>query len=923
MEFVDSGNLAHKLSGAPLPAREAASLVATLARAMHAAHEAGIVHRDLKPANVLLTSDNTPKISDFGLARRMENETGLTRTGVALGTPSYMAPEQAVGKSSATGFSIDIYALGAILYETLTGDPPFRAETAEETVRWVVSHDPLPPSRTNAKVPRDLETICLKCLQKVPRGRYSTAVALAEDLDRFLRGEAILARSESRLERLARRVRRRPLLSAAVVIGSLLVVALIGSGIWFVSERAAVIRAAQDDVTEIASRLKESSWTEARTAIERAKGRLGDGGPADLQTCLKQGDRDLDLAARLDAIRLNVAGTLGDGPATAIASDKEYEHAFRDAGLAAVHEPPEVVATRVKASNIQNALVAALDDWSVRVADKDRQRWLIEVARLSDPNPTEWHREVRNQLVRRDEETLVQLISTAPPLAEQPASLLLAIDYHLTPDSLERIKFLTSVQQTHLNDFWVNLRLANVLLKARQPAESIPYFQAALAIRPNSALVRNNFGVALSSIGRPAEALAQHEQAVKLDPSISHLHYNLAIALWNSNRNDEVVEHLRKAVALDPRNVETRAALRVALVRAGRGDQAEREWKAILDANPPDHDAWYGYAELCAFLGREDDYRRARQDLLAKFGETTDPRVAERTSRACLLLPASGDELARAATLAERAANVDRAAFSGVYPNFLFAKGLADYRQGRFEPAIAIMRGGAGPALGPAPRLVLAMALKANGKDAEALKTLRAAVESYDWRASQVGDQDSWIRHVLRREAERMIIPNLPDFLENKYEPQENDERLALVGICQSTGRTRALAKLYAAAFAASPDMGDDIRVNRRTMGALAAACAGCGRGLDAGDLDEAEKAKWRETALQWLRADLLSCSNEARKTKTARDRVVKTMTRWEREPDLAGIRESSQIAKLPAGEQKQCLELWRDVSNALDDLSR
>jgi serine/threonine-protein kinase len=167
MELVDGGNLAQKLVGTPQPGRQAAHVVATLAGAVQAAHACGIVHRDLKPANVLLTSDGIPKISDFGLARWLHDGASLTQTGVPLGTPSYMAPEQITGESGEVGPATDIYALGAILYEMLTGRPPFRAETATETERQVVAEEPVPPSQLNARVPLDLETICLKCLGRV------------------------------------------------------------------------------------------------------------------------------------------------------------------------------------------------------------------------------------------------------------------------------------------------------------------------------------------------------------------------------------------------------------------------------------------------------------------------------------------------------------------------------------------------------------------------------------------------------------------------------------------------------------------------------------------------------------------------------------------------------------------------------------
>lgn len=268
LEYVEGRSLARRLDGTPLPAAEAASLVETLARTMHYAHERGIIHRDLKPANILLveseekvkgggwrveredehrtpTPSHTPrstlhpprfthhpKITDFGLAKRLDAKSD-TQTGTILGTPCYMAPEQTVAQTAAPDRRTDIYGLGAILYELLTGRPPFRADTPIQTLKQVVEAEPARPRLLNPSVPPDLETVCLKCLEKEPARRYATADELADDLSRFCQGRPVVARPVSRPERLRRWALRNPLpatlaagLALAVVAGLTTAVAL-------------------------------------------------------------------------------------------------------------------------------------------------------------------------------------------------------------------------------------------------------------------------------------------------------------------------------------------------------------------------------------------------------------------------------------------------------------------------------------------------------------------------------------------------------------------------------------------------------------------------------------------------------------------------------------------------------------------------
>jgi serine/threonine protein kinase len=217
LELLDGGDLGGRLAGNPQPGRAAAELLITLSEAMQLAHEAGIVHRDLKPTNILFTADGVPRITDFGLAKRLESDSHQTQSGQIMGSPSYMAPEQARGHAREVGPAADVYALGAILYEMLTGRPPFKGETPIETIRQVVDDEVVAPSRLVPKVPRDLETVALKCLNKEPSRRYESARALAEDLRRFLDGQPIKARRTPLWERGIKWARRRPL--AATLLG--------------------------------------------------------------------------------------------------------------------------------------------------------------------------------------------------------------------------------------------------------------------------------------------------------------------------------------------------------------------------------------------------------------------------------------------------------------------------------------------------------------------------------------------------------------------------------------------------------------------------------------------------------------------------------------------------------------------------------
>jgi serine/threonine-protein kinase len=788
MEFMEGGSLAQKLHGVPQPAREAASMMVLLARAVHAAHQHGVIHRDLKPSNILLTSDGTLKITDFGLARQVQNGAAISMKTARVGTPSYMSPEQAMGKIGAFCPSVDIYSLGAILYEMLTGRPPFKGETASETQRQLIHEEPVPPIRLNGKVPCDLQTICLKCLRKDSQRRYESAANLADDLERFLKGEPVMARPTSLFERGFKWARRHPGIASAIAAGILLLV-ILAVGFQRVSVQQAQRRqAVETDLKELGVLQDRALWTDARGVLAKAEARLEGAGPRDLRERLSQAKSDLDLAMKLDGIRLGRL-TNGQLPYYKSQTSHHYAAAFLQSGFGKTLDDASGVGARIRASAIREALVAALDDWAVCAMSDDERRWLLQVAQIADPDPTGWSARIRDSRSWSDAAVLREL-STSTPVAAQSVSLLLALGERIRDADGDAPAFLKRVQKEHPANFWANLILGDALLRSA-PVEAAGYYRAALASRPGAPVGYTSLGDALfgqnlvdeamayyhkavaidpnyarghTQIGnmhkrmsRPEEAIQCYKHALAVDPNYGWAHYDLATTLDGTGRLEEAMEHFVKFHEIDPSNWYVTNAVRADMPRQGRGQEALIEWERDLAAGPASHDAYFGYAEMCLFLRHEDQYRRARQDLLRRFGTTTDANIAEKVSRACLLFPGTDEETRMASELANRAVAARDQTPQWIFSYFRFAQGLAEFRQGHFDSAISIMSSEAGRVMGPGPRLVIAMAQYRKGDVAEARKTLADAITRFDWNLRHADRRDHFIMHILRREADAMI----------------------------------------------------------------------------------------------------------------------------------------------------------------------
>jgi len=952
MEFVDGGSLADRLAGAPQPPRAAAELLVTLSDAVRAAHEKGIVHRDLKPTNILVMADGCPRISDFGLARQTEQSAGLTVSGLPVGTPSYMSPEQARGETQVLGPPIDVYALGALLYELLTGRPPFRADSSQATLKQVITQDAVPPTRLNCGIPRDLETICLKCLQKVPRERYATAAELRDDVRRFLKNEPIVARPIGLPGRVLRWMRRNPawtaLLATSVFFSAALVAVLLRTALQEAKRR----NESERELQQIGEFQQRGLWSDARVSYQKMEERLrGGGGHQDLEQRLEQIGDDLELVGKLDRIHLNRATSAGDLAHYKSKADQQYLEAFELAGLATSEEQAGVVATRVKASAVRFALIAALDDWAMCASDKSRRAWLLQIVREADPDPLGWKDRIRDPVKWDDREVLSALASSVP-VENQSVSLLLTLGERLRDASIVPTEFLKRVQNEHPTDFWANIAVGNAVLWA-SPVEAAGFFRAALASRTNAAVAytalgdslrvqkryaearrcyeqalsldkeyargQSSLGNLLRESGQPDEAIDCLRRALNLDPNYAYAHLDLANALSDAGRNEEAFEHFREIHAANQSIPYVENTLRSEMIRRGQAAEVLREWKVALNLDPPQHVRWFGYAELCLFLGDEDEYRHACRELIRRFRNTEDPYVAEPTARAILLAPPSDEDLRIAIELADRAVNSEQTKSGWVFPYFQFAKGLAEYRQGNFQDAVSLLTGPTANVLGPCPGLVTAMASCRLGEQQAAMRALAAEISAFNWSVVEVRGHDQWLWHVLRREAESLIFPNAPAFFEGKYVPRDNTERLILLGECRFKNHTFKAAQLYAEAFAADPTLAHSPRSDHYFNGARVAALAGCGEGEDVAGLSEVDQLKLRILARKWLRAELTASGALLDSNlETHRAGVRRKVARWRRETELAGLREPTELKKLPPAEREECLALWDDVETLL-----
>jgi serine/threonine-protein kinase len=330
--------------------------------------------------------------------------------------------------------------------------------------------------------------------------------------------------------------------------------------------------------------------------------------------------------------------------------------------------------------------------------------------------------------------------------------------------SQEALQYLQRALQFDAADTTTRAHLGGALFALGRNEDAIAQYKETLRLEPQVGWIRNEYGMALQRTGALQEAIEQFQEAIKYDGRNTWARYNLADVLCQLGRPSQAIEQLRGLVAVNPSDEPAEYRLSQLLIDAGQLEEARASWQKGVDTFPDDHGHWFGYAELCLYLGNADEYRRNRLNLLVNFGENQNPTLCERTAKTCLLLPWDEYELRRIAALADRAEAADREGHDDTHPYDLFAQGLAAYRLGQYDKAIALMTGDAARVTPPCPKLVTGMALYKKGEKDQAAKILAEATQSFDWNQKVAANlrEEFWVAHILRREADSMIQQSHP-----------------------------------------------------------------------------------------------------------------------------------------------------------------
>jgi serine/threonine-protein kinase len=921
MKLVEGRTLADLLDGRADPARDLPRLLGIfeqVCQTLAYAHSKAVIHRDLKPANVMVGAFGEVQVMDWGLAKvlasrerqRPEGEWGTedgldedcafrTQTGGAVGTLPYMPPEQARGEVGLMDERCDVFGLGALLCEVLTGRPPFRGRDGAELLARARAGDDAEALAALDGCGADPELVRLakSCLAADPDDRPRDAGVVARAMTAHLAGvqerlraaevgraaaqaRADEARATAAAERRARRL-------AAVA----LVLALLGvaGGLWWAQKRAAQERQVEERRTaqersvngardRFARALAAWDLPGARAAIVNGEAAVSTEGPDGLRQLVAEMADQMALAGQLDRIRLNAAA-LVDGKLDYASADREYAALFREQRLAEEGEDEDAVARRIQGSPLREQLVAALDDWAAATEDGGRRRWLLTVARQAQPD--EWGDRFRDARVWTDPAALAGLARDADVAALSPP-LLTALAVVLQRAGVNSVPFLKRAQARHPSDFWLNFLLGNGLYGSH-PDEAVAYYRAAIAVRQETSAVYHNLGALLSDNGRRDEGIEASRTAVEHDPQNVQARSNIAVALVQKGEYEEAVAECLQALNVRPGCARVYPIL--AEAHFGMANRLYREG-----------DRGAAVEEYRRAITLDDNHAQAHSNLAATLADRGRLEEAVWHHRRVLAIkPADAQEHFHLGLTLRRLGRLDEA--------------VDEFRQ-----AIAIE-----PGHDTAPG-ALGEALLRRGQFVEAVESLRRSLrqmaEGHDKRPTV----EAWIRQY------EPLVPfdaKLPAVLRGDAPLRQVEEQLSFARFCWFyKHRYAASARFYADAFAGRPELAEDLDTSDRYSAACAAALAGVGNGEDANrpDLlpDKAALA-FRRQALGWLRADLAAWRRRLDGDEpAARAAVGRAMRQWQTDAALFGVRDPEALSLLPEAERPGWERLWNEVAALL-----
>jgi tetratricopeptide (TPR) repeat protein len=604
------------------------------------AHEHGVIHRDLKPANVMVGRFGEVQVMDWGLAkvltragatspadtlpasvvRTARGDDEQSQAGTVVGTPAYMAPEQARGQVEKLDERCDVFGLGAILCEILTGSPPFARGEVSVLIRRAARGEVGEALARLDGCGADAELVALAraCLAAEAADRPRDAGEVAARVTAYRTGveqrlrqaeverAAAQARAEeARAKAVAERRARRLTLGFVAAVLALVVVSAAG-GLW--AQRVAAERheaaarqrqAVEAALEKLPGLLKQWRWKEAETVLGEVDRRLGEAGPADLRERAARARADLDLAVLLDTIRLRRATLTVEGKFDNKSTERHYAAAFGDLGVVPGQEDESETAARVRDSGVREQLVAALDEWALLTRDQTRRAWLLGVARRADPD--DWRDRIRDAKIWGDRAALEgladELLRDEAKLKAQSPLLLAALGDALRQQRGDAVPLLAAARRHYPSDFWLNVSLGYALNHAQKWEEAAGYYRAASAVRPETAAVYYDLGLTLKDKGQLDEAIQEWRKASDLDPKFAAAHVCLGTALRDKKRLDEAIREHRKAIDLDPKDAWAHTGLGFALRDKGRLDEAIQEYQKAIGLDRKHAEAHGGLAE--------------------------------------------------------------------------------------------------------------------------------------------------------------------------------------------------------------------------------------------------------------------------------------------------------------------------------------